>query len=147
MKRNLRIRCHLATQTPAGVTTTFRSHFACFAARAVKLLESSGIGRVSRAGPALGHSYLVIFAKPLIVEQSRYQATCPERLLFHHPSGAYVEVQLSPQYLKCLTCTANGWAHGSLRLLSRTFAHRGLSQRPTSLPASCCRRQKSLEQK
>jgi len=91
-KGTCRIRCHFGDHKPGGESRrTVRSHFACFAARAsLSSWNSSAESDVVHvAGPALAPLLLsYILRKPLIVEHPRYQATCPNGLLFHHPSGA-----------------------------------------------------------
>src|SRR5437879_6737598 len=133
MKRDLQNSMSLWRHKPRrGVTTTVRSHFACFAARASLSSWNSSGNRTwftSQARPSR-HSYLVILRKPLIVEHHGYQATCPNGLLFHHPSGAVCRGQFEARnYLECLTCNSKtDGTIGSLRLLISTFARRALSR-------------------
>jgi glycosyltransferase involved in cell wall biosynthesis len=123
----------LATQTPAGSHDDSSLPFRVFRGpRLVKLLElvrESDVVHV--AGPALAPLLLsYILRKPLIVEHHGYQATCPNGLLFHHPSGAVCRGQFEARnYLECLTCNSKtDGTIGSLRLLISTFARRALSR-------------------
>jgi hypothetical protein len=60
------------------------------------------------AGPALTPLFLAWFScKPLVIEHHGYQATCPNGLLFHHPSGSVCRGHfLAGNYRECLKCSA-----------------------------------------
>ncbi len=86
---------------------------------------------IHAAGPALAPLVLANLArKPLVIEHHGYQATCPNGLLFHHPSGAVCCGHFeAANYLECLRCNnKTEGAMGSLRLLVSTFARRALSR-------------------
>ena len=123
----------LATQTPVGSyddsSLPFRVIRGPRLGKLLELIRKSDVVHV--AGPALApllFSYLL--RKPLIVEHHGYQATCPNGLLFHHPSGAVCRGQFEARnYLECLTCNSKtDGTTGSLRLLISTFARRALSR-------------------
>jgi len=123
----------LATQTPVGSyddsSLPFRVIRGPRLGKLLELIRKSDVVHV--AGPALApllFSYLL--RKPLIVEHHGYQATCPNGLLFHHPSGAVCRGQFEARnYMECLTCNSKtDGTTGSLRLLISTFARRALSR-------------------
>jgi glycosyltransferase involved in cell wall biosynthesis len=60
------------------------------------------------AGPALAPLFLAwLSRKPLVIEHHGYQATCPNGLLFHHPSGSVCPGHfLAGNYRECLKCNA-----------------------------------------
>ena len=94
-----------------------------------ELVRASDVVHV--AGPALAPLLLAHLArKPLVIEHHGYQATCPNGLLFHHPSGAVCRGQFeAANYLECLRCNSRiEGAVGSLRLLVKTFARRAMSR-------------------
>jgi glycosyltransferase involved in cell wall biosynthesis len=124
----------LATQTPLGKHDDSSFPF--------RVVRSPGLGGllqlvresdvVHAAGPAIAPLLLASLAgKPLIIEHHGYQATCPNGLLFHHPSGAVCRGHFEARnYLECLKCNRKtASTMGSLRLLISTFARRALSRR------------------
>ncbi len=123
----------LATQTPAGnhddSSLPFRVIRSPGLRKLLQLIRESDVVHV--AGPALAPLLLsYLLRKPLIVEHHGYQATCPNGLLFHHPSGAVCKGQFEAgNYLECLKCNSKtDGTIGSLRLLISTFARRALSR-------------------
>jgi glycosyltransferase involved in cell wall biosynthesis len=83
------------------------------------------------AGPALAPLLLAKLArKPLVIEHHGYQATCPNGLLFHHPSETVCPGHFEAgRYGECLRCNhKTAGSPGSLRLLFSTFARRALSR-------------------
>ncbi len=83
------------------------------------------------AGPALAPLLLARLArKPLIIEHHGYQATCPNGLLFHHPSQSVCRGHFEAgNYLECLRCNRKEEGPiGSLRLLASTFLRRAGSR-------------------
>ncbi|HET7150201.1 MAG TPA: glycosyltransferase family 4 protein, partial [Candidatus Acidoferrum sp.] len=90
-----------------------------------RLIRSSDV--VHAAGPALAPLLLARLArKPLVIEHHGYQATCPNGLLFHHPTRSVCPGHFAAgNYLECWNCnskTAGSW--GALRLLASTFLRR-----------------------
>lgn len=123
----------LATQTPPGShddsSLPFRVIRGPRLGKLLELVRESDVIHV--AGPALAPLLLAcLLRRPLIIEHHGYQATCPNGLLFHHPSGAVCKGQFEARnYLECLTCNSKtDGAIGSLRLLISTFARRALSR-------------------
>ena len=95
-----------------------------------RLIRNSDLVHV--AGPALAPLLFALLArKPLIVEHHGYQATCPNGLLFHHPSQSICPGHFAADnYLECFRC--NQKVDGRLpsaRLLAATFLRRWGSQR------------------
>jgi len=93
-----------------------------------KLIRRADVVHV--AGPAVKPLFLAkIAGKPLVIEHHGYQATCPNGLLFYHPSHAVCPGHFEAgNYEKCLRCnevTEGGF--GSLRLLFAAFLRRALS--------------------
>jgi glycosyltransferase involved in cell wall biosynthesis len=87
-----------------------------------ELIRNSHLVHV--AGPALAPLLLPRLArKPLVIEHHGYQATCPNGLLFHHPSQRVCPGHFAAaNYLECLRC--NGAEEGSfaaLELLASAF--------------------------
>lgn len=90
-----------------------------------------GADVVHVAGPALAPLLLANLArKPLVIEHHGYQATCPNGLLFHHPSEAVCPGHFEASNFKeCLRCNnKTDGSLGSLRLLVKTFARRAMSR-------------------
>lgn len=90
-----------------------------------RLIRSSDV--VHAAGPALAPLLLARLArKPLVIEHHGYQATCPNGLLFHHPTRSVCPGHFEAgNYLECWNCnskTDGSW--GALRLLASTFLRR-----------------------
>ncbi|HEY6943623.1 MAG TPA: hypothetical protein VI431_00685, partial [Candidatus Acidoferrum sp.] len=58
---------------------------------------------IHAAGPALAPLVLTRFArKPLVIEHHGYQATCPNGLLFHHPTQSVCSGHFQAgNYLEC----------------------------------------------
>ena len=123
----------LATNTPAQ---NFDDHSLPF-----RIVRRPGLFRlwqlvraadvIHLAGPALMPLLLANVArKAVVVEHHGYQATCPNGLLFHHPSEAvcpgYFE---AGKFEECWKCNRKieGTA-GSLLLLVKTLARRALSR-------------------
>ncbi len=87
---------------------------------------------VHTAGAALAPLLLTRLArKPLVIEHHGYQATCPNGLLFHHPTQRVCPGHFEAgNYLECWNCnTKIEGATGSLRLLASTFLRRAGSRR------------------
>jgi glycosyltransferase involved in cell wall biosynthesis len=127
----------LATQTPVGnhddSSLPFRVVRGPGLANLLQLVRKSDVVHV--AGPALAPLLLGrLLRKPLIIEHHGYQATCPNGLLFHHPSGAVCQGQFEAHnYLECLACNSKTEGIiGSVRLLISTFARRALSRHANS---------------
>jgi len=83
------------------------------------------------AGPALAPLFLAgLSRKPLVIEHHGYQATCPNGLLFHHPSLTVCRGHFAAgNYLECLRCNnKNEGAFGALRLLVSAFFRRSASR-------------------
>jgi len=83
------------------------------------------------AGPALAPLFLAwLSRKPLVIEHHGYQATCPNGLLFHHPSGAVCRGHfLAGNYRECLKCNAKTeGATKSLWLLLSAFLRHAASR-------------------
>lgn len=94
-----------------------------------RLIRSSDV--VHLAGPALGPLYVTRLArKPLVIEHHGYQATCPNGLLFHHPTQSVCRGHFEAgNYLECLNCnTKIEGSLGALRLLISTFFRRAGSR-------------------
>jgi glycosyltransferase involved in cell wall biosynthesis len=124
----------LVTQTPAGNCNDRELPFRVIRNPGIlqlwQLIRKSDVVHV--AGPALTPLYLAwLSRKPLVIEHHGYQATCPNGLLFHHPSLTVCRGHFEAgNYLECLRCNnKNEGAIGSLRLLVsaflRHFASRG----------------------
>jgi len=71
-----------------------------------RLIRKSDVVHV--AGPALAPLVLArLMHKPLVIEHHGYQATCPNGLLFHQPSGTVCPGHfLAGNYRECLNCNA-----------------------------------------
>jgi glycosyltransferase involved in cell wall biosynthesis len=83
------------------------------------------------AGPALAPLILAwLSRKPLVIEHHGYQATCPNGLLFHHPSGSVCRGHfLAGNYRECLRCNAKTeGATKSLWLLLSAFLRHAASR-------------------
>jgi glycosyltransferase involved in cell wall biosynthesis len=94
-----------------------------------RLIRNSDL--VHAAGPAFSPLLLARLArKPLVIEHHGYQATCPNGLLFHHPSQSVCRGHFEAgNYLECLRCNKESEGPvGSLRLLASAFLRRAGSQ-------------------
>jgi glycosyltransferase involved in cell wall biosynthesis len=122
----------LVTQTPAG---SFEDHVLPFrVVRTPGLLQLWRLIRKSElvhvAGPAIAPLFLAwLSGKPVVIEHHGYQATCPNGLLFHHPSQSVCRGHFTAgNYLECLRCNnKKEGAIGSLRLLIWAFFRRSAS--------------------
>jgi len=100
----------LATQTPAGShddsSLAFRVIRKPGLSQLWQLIRKSDVVHV--AGPALAPVFLAWFSrKPFFIEHHGYQATCPNGLLFHHPSETVCRGHfLAGNYRECLKCNA-----------------------------------------
>lgn len=89
------------------------------------LIRSSDV--VHLAGPALAPLFLTrLSRKPLVIEHHGYQATCPNGLLFHHPTQSVCRGHFEAgNYLECWNCNRKiEGGEGALRLLISTFFRR-----------------------
>lgn len=123
----------LVTQTPAGSYDDSALSFRVVRRPAFfqlwRLIRSSDVVHV--AGPALSPVLLTCLAgKPLVIEHHGYQATCPNGLLFHHPTQSVCRGHFEAgNYLECLNCnTKIEGSFGALRLVASTFVRRGGSR-------------------
>lgn len=94
-----------------------------------RLIRKSDL--VHSAGPALAPLLLTrLAAKPLVIEHHGYQATCPNGLLFHHPTQSVCRGHFEAgNYLECWNCNAKiAGDLGSLHLLASTFLRRAGSR-------------------
>lgn len=94
-----------------------------------RLIRSSDLVHV--AGPALAPLLLSRLArKPFVIEHHGYQATCPNGLLFHHPTKSVCPGHFEAgNYLECMNCnTKIDGSFGALRLLLSTFLRRACSR-------------------
>jgi len=124
----------LATQTPGGSYDDSSLPFPVVRrpgiGKLLKIIRASDVVHV--AGAALAPLLLTyLFRKPLIVEHHGYQATCPNGLLFHHPSETVCPGHfLAGNYLQCLKCNAHtGSPLKSLWLLFSVFLRNAMSSR------------------
>jgi glycosyltransferase involved in cell wall biosynthesis len=123
----------LVTQTPAGNyddgLLPFRVVRQPGSVQLWQLIRSSDI--VHLGGPALAPLFLSrLVRKPLAIEHHGYQATCPNGLLFHHPTQSVCRGHFEAgNYLECWNCNKKieGGA-GALRLLISTFFRRAGSR-------------------
>jgi glycosyltransferase involved in cell wall biosynthesis len=114
----------LVTQTPPGNYDDRAHPFRVIREpglfRLWQLVRRSDV--VHAAGPALAPLYLAwLSRKPLVIEHHGYQATCPNGLLFHHPTGTVCPGHfLAGNYRECLKCNAKteGLGKSSWLLLS-----------------------------
>jgi glycosyltransferase involved in cell wall biosynthesis len=93
------------------------------------LIRSSDV--VHLAGPALVPLVLTrLTRKPLVIEHHGYQATCPNGLLFHHPTQSVCRGHFEAgNYLECWNCNRKiEGSGGALRLLVSTFFRGGGSR-------------------
>lgn len=123
----------LVTLTPAGNfddrSLSFRVVRCPGLLQLWRLVRSSDIVHV--AGPALAPLFLARLArKPFVIEHHGYQATCPNGLLFHHPTQSVCRGHFQAgNYLECLNCnTKIEGTLGALRLLASTFLRRAGSR-------------------
>src|SRR5260370_7057284 len=124
----------LVTQTPAenydDSSLPFRVVRNPRLVRLWQLIRSSNVVHV--AGPALAPLLLANLArKPLVIEHHGYQATCPNGLLFHHPSETVCRGHfLAGNYRECLSCNAKtDGLPRSLWLLLSAFLRHAASKR------------------
>jgi glycosyltransferase involved in cell wall biosynthesis len=124
----------VVTQTPAGDYDDSALPFSVV--RQPGFLQLWSLVRacdvVHVAGPALAPLFLTRLArKPLVIEHHGYQATCPNGLLFHHPTQSVCPGHFEAgNYLECWNCnTKIEGDTGSLRLLASTFLRRAGSKR------------------
>ncbi len=128
-----RFKITLVTQTQAGnddaSTHPFRLLRRPGLLQLWRLIKESDVVHV--AGPALAPLFLTrVLRKPLVIEHHGYQATCPNGLLFHHPSKTICPSHFTAgNYSECLHCNnKNEGASGSARLLISAFLRRSLSR-------------------
>ncbi len=123
----------LVTQTPAGNYDDSTLFFpvvrqpSCF--QLWQLIRRSDL--VHAAGPALAPLLLTRLArKPLVIEHHGYQASCPNGLLFHHPTKSVCCGHFEARnYLECMKCNEDEEGSlGALRLLASTFLRRAGSR-------------------
>jgi glycosyltransferase involved in cell wall biosynthesis len=124
----------LVTQTPAGNYEDSAHPFSVVRKPGFlqlwRLIRKSDV--LHAAGPALAPLFLSwLSRKPLVIEHHGYQATCPNGLLFHHPSLTVCRGHFDAgNYVECLRCNSkNEGAIGSLRLLASAFLRRTASRR------------------
>jgi len=124
----------LVTQTPAGKHDDSALPFPVI--RHPNLMQLRQLVRKSDvvhvAGPALAPLFLAwLSRKPFVIEHHGYQATCPNGLLFQHPSETVCPGHfLAGNYRECLKCNAS--AEGPLKsswLLLWAFLRYALSCR------------------
>lgn len=124
----------LATQTPAGKhddsLLPFRVVRGPRLGKLLQLIRESDV--VHAAGPAIAPLLLASLSrKQLIIEHHGYQATCPNGLLFQHPSETVCPGHfLAGNYLQCLKCNAH--PEGPLKsswLLLSAFLRNAMSRR------------------
>lgn len=123
----------LVTQTPAGSyddsTLPFRMVRRPALIQLWRLIRSSDV--VHLAGPALAPLFLGLLARrPVVIEHHGYQATCPNGLLFHHPTQSICRGHFEAgNYLECWNCNSKiEGGGGALRLLISTFIRRAGSR-------------------
>jgi glycosyltransferase involved in cell wall biosynthesis len=127
----------LATQTPPGSfddsALPFRVIRRPGLLKLLQLIRSTGVVHV--AGPAIAPMYLaLLWRKPLVIEHHGYQATCPNGLLFHHPTSTVCRGHfLAREYRECLKCNSgnNGRAK-SVWLLLSALLRNAASRRATA---------------
>jgi len=124
----------LVTQTPAGRyedgTLPFRVIRKPNFLQLWQLVRKSDVVHV--AGPALAPLFLAwLSRKPFVIEHHGYQATCPNGLLFQHPSETACPGHfLAGNFRECLKCNAQ--TEGllkSLWLLLSAFLRHAMSRR------------------
>jgi glycosyltransferase involved in cell wall biosynthesis len=123
----------LATETPAGSFDDAQLPFPVIRSPRLRdlwrLIRAADVVHV--AGPAVAPLFLAYLArKPLVIEHHGYQATCPNGLLFHHPSETVCPGHFeAANYLECLQCNGKiEGSAGSLLLIAKTFARGALSR-------------------
>jgi len=124
----------LVTQTPAGKYDDSALPFRVIRkpnfTQLWRLIRNSDV--VHLAGPALAPLFLAwLSRKPFVIEHHGYQATCPNGLLFQHPSETVCAGHfLARHYVECLKCNAQ--TEGPLKsfwLLLSAFLRHALSRR------------------
>jgi glycosyltransferase involved in cell wall biosynthesis len=133
----------LVTQTPAGNYEDRANSFRVI--RKPDFLQLWHLIRKSDvthfAGPALAPLFLAWLSHtPFLIEHHGYQATCPNGLLFYHPSSTVCRGHfLAGDYLECLECNAktDGSAR-SLWLLLSAFLRKAASHRAAANIAPSC---------
>jgi glycogen synthase len=123
----------LVTQTPAehydDSTLPFRVIRQPGLFQLWRLIRACDVVHV--AGPALAPlSLSLLSGRPVVVEHHGYLATCPNGLLFHHPSQSVCCGHFEAgNYLECLRCNRKKEGPiGSLRLLASAFLRRAGSR-------------------
>jgi len=123
----------LATQTPAGNYDDRAHPFRIIRLPGLpqlwRLIRKSDVVHV--AGPALAPLLIAwLSRKPLVIEHHGYQGTCPNGLLFHHPSGTVCPGHfLAGNYRECLKCNAKSEGSAkSLWLLLSAFLRNAASR-------------------
>ena len=124
----------LVTQTPAGSYEDSAHPFRVIRKPGLiqlwQLVRKSDVVHV--AGPALALLFLAwLSRKPYLIEHHGYQATCPNGLLFHHPSETVCRGHfLAGNYRECLKCnTKTEGPLKSLWLLFSAFLRNAASHR------------------
>ena len=124
----------LVTQTPAAEGGNRALAFPVFRKPGLlklwRLIRESHVVHV--AGPALAPLVLArLSRKPFVIEHHGYQATCPNGLLFHHPTGTACRGHfLAREYRECLKCNSlNEGTARSVWLLLSAFLRRSASRR------------------
>jgi glycosyltransferase involved in cell wall biosynthesis len=124
----------LVTKTPAGIYDDRALPFRVI--RQPNLIQLWQLIRKSHlvhaAGPALAPLFLTRLArKPLIIEHHGYQATCPNGLLFHHPTEKVCPGHFEAgNFDECLRCNRKtSGSLGALRLLASAFLRRAGARR------------------
>jgi glycosyltransferase involved in cell wall biosynthesis len=124
----------LVTQTPAGNYEDDARPFRVIRKPGLlqlwQLIRKSDVVHV--AGPALVPLFLAgLSRKPFLIEHHGYQATCPNGLLFHHPSETVCRGHfLAGNYRECLKCnTKTEGPLKSLWLLFSAFLRNAASRR------------------
>lgn len=127
----------LLTQTPAGNFDDSAFPFRVIRRPGLfqlwRLIRSSGLVHI--AGPALAPLLLSRLAcKPFVIEHHGYQATCPNGLLFHHPTKSVCPGHFEAgNYLECMNCnTKIDGSFGAFRLLASTLLRRACSRSATA---------------
>lgn len=127
----------LVTQTPAAKDDDRAIAFPVFRKPGLlklwRLIRKSDLIHV--AGPALAPLILArLSRKPFVIEHHGYQATCPNGLLFHHPTGTACRGHFQAgEYRECLKCNSlNEGTAKNLWLLLSAFLRRAASRRASA---------------
>jgi glycosyltransferase involved in cell wall biosynthesis len=132
----------LVTKTPAGNYEDSGQPFRVIRkpgyVQLWRLIRESDVIHV--AGPALAPLFLAwLSRKPFVIEHHGYQATCPNGLLFHHPSNSICRGHfLAGNYRECLNCNAKseGSARSFWLLLSAFLRHAASRRAATNIAPS-----------